>query len=77
VILFIARASKNPRKVCSPENPASKSKQEAPILKIRKNMLSRKSCNCKKSRGKAHPDGRHFKIALYENNIRIKNKPEL
>jgi hypothetical protein len=39
-------------------------------------MLSGKFWSWEKSRAKAHPDRRHFEKVLYENDLKIKDKPE-
>jgi hypothetical protein len=39
-------------------------------------LLSGKFSSWEKSRAKAHPHGRHFYKVLYENDLKIKNKPD-
>jgi hypothetical protein len=38
-------------------------------------MLSGKSCNKEESWPKTHTERRHFQKMLYENDLKIKNKP--
>jgi hypothetical protein len=45
-------------------------------LKISENMLSGISCCWEKSRANGHLDRRHFLKVLYENDLKIKNKPD-